>query len=837
MKRHFRDIVALILLLPCFMGCAESSLSEPGVSKDLAVYRRQYIDSLRYALSFSIPSEKDSPVTGSVEVRFYLRQRGTLWLDFRAGGNVLSLNINGHEVCDPVCNDEHIALPRHYLRRGCNEVVVAFVSEDQSLNRNEDYLYTLLVPDRARTLFPCFDQPDLKARYTLTLEIPEEWKAVSNTSIVDETSCNGRHVVLFAETEPLSTYLFSFVTGMFDTAAHTDDHGRTIGVYYREKDPARLAQLPVLFSWVERSLQWLETYTGIPYPFAKYDFIILPGFQYGGMEHTGATLYNDSRVFLSDGAGLSEELGRAQLIAHETAHMWFGDLVTMKWFDDVWTKEVFANYYAAEITRDLLPEADHNAVWQHTYVSAAMSQDRTEGRTAIQQSLDNLAHAGLVYNNIIYNKAPIVMKKLVELMGKDAFREGIREYLHTYAYGNASWDDLIAILARHCTADVAEFSSAWVKEKGLPSLLVERHGDTLCVSNIDLSGKGIVWPQSFEMTVGNEAFEVALTSTPWTQVVPGLDSLSIVPNTDGRAYGWVLPEVRDLQELLCTWRYTPNAEAALMLLHENFLLGRIDMPTWCHHLLDAIEVENDPLLADLLVGYLREPLLMLADTLDVEQRLLTMCRCHPSRSIQLRIGMLLASYGREAATHDAIYALWAEGFFPDTYAMSVSWNLAICMPACAADILMAQRARLTSADRLRQFDFISRACSSDTAQLDSLFYTLALPENRRIEPWTQTLLALLNHPLREQQSAKYIVPALEWLPDIHRTGDIFFPAGWCNALLSTHTSPEAYDALCRYLSSHADLPEMLLSKIRTASFLLERTGGADLMMDQDPINR
>ena len=132
----------------------------------------------------------------------------------------------------------------------------------------------------------------------------------------------------------------------------------------------------------------------MPYPFAKYDFVVLPGFQFGGMEHAGATFYNDTRLFLSANPTPDEILRRIELIAHETAHMWFGDAVTMKWFNDVWTKEVFANYFAAAITEPLFPEANHELNFLRTYKAAAMAQDRTEGRTAIRQSLDNMNNAG-----------------------------------------------------------------------------------------------------------------------------------------------------------------------------------------------------------------------------------------------------------------------------------------------------------------------------------------------------------------------------------------------------------------------------------------------------------
>ena len=162
-----------------------------------------------------------------------------------------------------------------------------FTPADQSLNRRDEFLYTLLVPDRARTVFPCFDQPDMKSFFTLTLEVPSTWQAVANGAITqtDSTGVSGRNRISFKETEPLSTYLFSFVAGKLTREVYSRN-GRDISIYHRETDPKKIAQCPAIADEVFDALEWQEDFTGIPYPFAKYDVIILPGFQYGGMEHT-----------------------------------------------------------------------------------------------------------------------------------------------------------------------------------------------------------------------------------------------------------------------------------------------------------------------------------------------------------------------------------------------------------------------------------------------------------------------------------------------------------------------------------------------------------------------
>ena len=326
--------LGLTLVLLGLLSACTASAPEPGVSHELAMKRSATLHDIRYQLQFDLPETKDAPVPASETILLTLDKPCDIVLDFRVGEPIpTTFIVNGDSLTLNIVN-EHFIIPRKYTVRGENRLSFRFLAGEQSLNRRDEFLYTLLVPDRARTLFPCFDQPDLKARYTLTLSVPENWTAVSNT-FIDEVSemAEGRKTIRFAETEPLSTYLFSFVAGKFDRSFAERD-GRTISMYYRETDPAKLAQQPELFSLVFDALDYMEDYTGIPYPFAKYDFIVLPDFQYGGMEHTGATLYNDRRIFLGPAPTASERLDRAQLIAHETAHMWFGDYVTMKWFDE-----------------------------------------------------------------------------------------------------------------------------------------------------------------------------------------------------------------------------------------------------------------------------------------------------------------------------------------------------------------------------------------------------------------------------------------------------------------------------------------------------------------------
>ncbi|MFQ8804359.1 MAG: M1 family aminopeptidase [Alistipes indistinctus] len=307
-----------------------------------------------------------------------------------------------------------------------------------------------------------------------------------------------RKRISFHETEPIPTYLFSFVGGRFERVTE-NRNGRSISLYHRETDLQKTAQCPEILGQVFHALDWLETYTGVPYPFAKYDLIVIPGFQYGGMEHMGATLYADRSMFLENNATTENRMARGSLIAHETAHMWFGDYVTMQWFDDVWTKEVFANFFAAMIVREQFPQIDHRLNFIRSNVPGAYGEDRTAGSTAIRQQLPNLSDAGLLYSQIIYSKSPVVMEMLFTKLGPEKFRDGIREYLADHRYGNATWDDLIAVLDSRCDEDLAAWSRVWVDEKGMPTIDMTRHENRLRIMQSDPFGRRLAWNQPLQL--------------------------------------------------------------------------------------------------------------------------------------------------------------------------------------------------------------------------------------------------------------------------------------------------------------------------------------------------
>lgn len=845
---------AIRFLLSLIITCSNMTLicaSDSGVPLEMARMRKAEISDLKYDIHYIIPADTAENIRGDIKIRFDFKNMGSgrfLPIDFSpSADNIAEVAVNGKR-CVPTIKEGHIYIDTGMLRSKDNEVAVTFIPEDRHLNRRPDYMYTLFVPAHAKSAFPCFDQPDLKGSFLLTLTIPESWKCVGNSAATSNQSLgNGTRIVKFAPTEPLSTYLFAFAAGDFKTMTKTAD-GRDISAYYRETDPKKVAQLDGIVDEIAGALRWVENFTGVKYPFAKYDFVALPGFQFGGMEHTGATFYNDGRLFLGENPTPEEVLIRSQNIAHETSHMWFGDYVTMAWFDDVWTKEVFANYFAAAITREALPEYDHDIEWLRTYVVRALSEDRSEGRTAIQQNLGNLDDAGLIYNNIIYNKAPVMMAKLVEFIGEDAFRKGIRRYMERFGYGNATWDQLIECFQEFTSEPVAEFSRVWVKEKGMPEIRSEIKGNELIVTQSDPLGNGNRWPQRFSVDViaGEErcSLSVIMTGTSdsvsfelpaniMAAIAAGNQPL-IIPNSDAKGYGLFALEPAMLIRLLervssaDSLSLSPSGHlAAWINLNENWLAKRIPDDKWRIALTKALAVTTEPLQASALAGYLSAllPELTGNDHEILEEEIMGMVSNHPLPATRVTLLRNLTLEASTPAVCDTLYSIWKGRTMPqlnENDYMNLAYEMAVRRPEEADDIISEQRSRIANPDRIAQFDFVSKAVDPSKNKRDEFFRYLLTPEGREIEPQAAQALHYLNHPLRQKEAIAYIYPALEKLEEVQQTGDIFFPANWCKSLLGSHRSASARKELDRFLSANPTIKPLLLNKILNGAYRLIR---------------
>ena len=289
-------VAPVILLAACRPAPSPLPDPEPGISLALATERAKTIANLKYELSFDIPGAPGEPIDGRATIRFTRTdQAAPLVLDFAPGESYLtSVTVDGAVSAFRVVNN-HIVIPADALKAAAgaeHAVTIVFRAGDAPLNRNPEFMYSLFVPARAHLAFPCFDQPDLKARYTLALTVPARWQTVANGAEIAREVQGTRLQIRYAETEPIPTYLFAFAAGSFqvDTA---ERNGRTFRMLHRETDEKKVARnRNAVFDLHASSLAWLDQYTGIPYRFGKFDFLLAPAFQFGGMEHPGAIFYN-----------------------------------------------------------------------------------------------------------------------------------------------------------------------------------------------------------------------------------------------------------------------------------------------------------------------------------------------------------------------------------------------------------------------------------------------------------------------------------------------------------------------------------------------------------------
>ena len=825
---------------------------EEGVSHDLARYRARQIYDVHYDLSFRIPEQKHQPIVGTARILFKpLKARHGVILDFQPGENFIhNIKVNSSETIYSILRGHIYIDANGLIPRQENIIEISFSSSDQALNRSDDFMYTLFVPDRASTAFPCFDQPDIKATFDLTLEIPEKWTAMSNGPLVNEEVTDATRTMQFSKSDPISTYVFAFTAGQFRQVSDTRD-GFTINILHRETDQEKIERnLPDILDQHYYSLHWLEEYTGIAYPYEKFGMVILPGFQYSGMEHPGAIWYRDARLLLDENPPITRQISKASLIAHETAHMWFGNLVTMEWFDDVWLKEVFAGFMADKMVAEMFPDVNHQLQFLLNHYPRAYSIDRTRGAHPIKQELSNMKMAGTLYGPIIYNKAPIIFEQLEEIMQAVNFQSAVREYLVTYSHGNADWDDLVRIFDKYSSENISRWSNAWVYGKGMPEISheIKHYGAENAVLGVIqkspagqnqifsqlLKGFGLSGDQTLQTEFfihSNDSYEVALEQ--------GLMPNLVLLNANGKGYGYFELSEKEIQFAVENIQNIndENIRAALALnMHENFLNGNIEVHLYFDYMLDAIWYETSQQLHNYLLSSLEQVCL---NFLQYEEEPLysgkagyILWNSLQKDDIQAK-ELFFESWIRLARGTESlnqmiqIYEnnLKIEGFsLSEQNRSQLALEIAMRSPENSY-LLQKELDREDNPDRKRRFEFIIPAVSPNKEERDAFFSKLKQAENRNPEPWVLDALYFLHHPLHEGQGKDYIVESLVLLEEIQKTGDIFFPQNWLQTILRNYNDPSVAEMVNRYLKDNPDLSKNLKQKVYQASDILFRSAG------------
>jgi aminopeptidase N len=822
--------LGLALVSLGLVSCQRNQLPiEPGVSVELAEYRAAVVSAINYRLHLDIPEDQAADIAGRIVIDFQLRDTSQpLQLDFReAADRLRSVAVNGRDV-NFRFRDEHLVIPRKSLARGGNRIEIGFLAGSSSLNRNPDFLYSLFVPDRARTAFPLFDQPDLKATWELSLAMPADWAAMSSAPVARVEVEGDRSTVYFRRSGRLSSYLFSFVAGKFKSIDREVD-GRPMQLLHRETDQDRISRnIDEIFRLHADALAWLEAYTGIEYPFEKFGFALLPSHPYGGMEHVGAIQYRAETLWLDEAPSDTDLLRRAALIAHETAHMWFGNLVTMRWFDDVWTKEVFANFMAARIVNPTFPSIDHDLNFLVSHHPGAYSVDRTPGANPIRQHLANLNQAGQLYGAIIYDKAPIMMRQLEALVGEDTFREGIREYLGRFSHSNATWPELIEILDEYSEQDVAVWSDTWVNSAGRPRFELGQGDSGMLLEQRDPNGMGRLWPQVFsilELPGGEVRRQESLAATASLPRDLPTSTGQLVFNADGRGYG-LFPA--DIEALAGGADMDDLSRASLLInLYEQMLEAGQPRPgDLLLQLVPIIESSSNQLLLDLALGQLRHIYWTLLPAglreelaPDLEQALWQAMLDSAAETSRKIYFTAFSEIALTTGSVQRIRDIWGGDLVIENLPLAerdlirLTRILAIKRPEEADTLVAVQMARTMNPDEQRRFAFMAPSLSADPAVRDAFFASLSDDENRQTESWVLDALGNLHHPLRVRSAEAYVLPSLELLEEIQATGDIFFPTGWLRQTLGNHTSDHVANLLRSFLEERPDYNPQLRMKI------------------------
>src|SRR5213596_2797274 len=335
----------------------------------------------------------------------------------------------------------------------------------------------------ARRFFPCWDEPLFRARFQLTAVVPENWLVVSNMPIESERKITEGKEVRFAATPPMSSYLNVFVAGELDVIEARSDSTQVRVIATKGK--AELGRYAL--ETTAQILQYYNDYFGVPYPLPKLDQIALPGGFGGAMENWGGiTYYESALLFDPKNSSAETKQNIYEVLAHEMAHQWFGDLVTMAWWDNLWLNEGFASWMGTKCTAHFNPQWE---LWLRRNLprdptrrvgiakEQAMEGDARSTTHPIQQPIATEAEANSAFDDITYKKGQSFLRMLESFLGEDVFRDGIRRYIAAHEYSNSTTADLWNALSEASKKPVGEIAAAWTDQSGFPVVKVNREGD------------------------------------------------------------------------------------------------------------------------------------------------------------------------------------------------------------------------------------------------------------------------------------------------------------------------------------------------------------------------
>ncbi|WP_111765320.1 aminopeptidase N [Nakamurella deserti] len=453
----------------------------PNLTRDQARARAAVLRTHSYRIELDLTDGHGDPgertFATHVTIRFDAEPGASTFVDF-VGESVTAATLNGESLdVSGWTTEGGLALPPLAAE---NELVVdavgVYTNTGEGLHRFVDpvdgavYLYSQFETADAKRMYACFDQPDLKATFTMTVTAPGTWQVVTNGATASVTPAGRANTHTFRTTARMSTYVTALVAGPYAVVRRTHD-GIDLGLYCR-KSLAEFLDADELFEQTVQGFDFFHAAFGVRYPFGKYDQLFVPEFNAGAMENAGAVTFREDFVFRSRVTRYLHER-RCETILHEMAHMWFGDLVTMRWWDDLWLNESFATWASVVAQVDATEFTSSWTTFANIEKSWAYVQDQLPSTHPIASDMVDLQAVEVNFDGITYAKGASVLKQLAAYVGYEPFLTGLRAYFAAHAFGNAELQDLLDALEEASGRDLSGWSAQWLLTTGLNGLSAE----------------------------------------------------------------------------------------------------------------------------------------------------------------------------------------------------------------------------------------------------------------------------------------------------------------------------------------------------------------------------
>lgn len=585
---------------------------------------QELIGQASYDLTFRIPENSRQHITCTTVLTFLLTERTDVKLVFQ--GTLTGIcKVNGRKR-ELTHNSNQILLPRKMVRKGVNELIINYICPEEVFMRHPDYIATRIDANKASMCFPVFKQTGLRARFTTHIKATEGWKTMTphSSSLIPPS-------------------LYSMVTGRFEEQA-TNQDGRQMRILYQKQKGMQQNAISSLFQEARHAIDWMERYTGIRCPFPEYGIVIMPGYPTIATSQPGVIQLNERYAMLSGKPTANDLKMRKELITHETAHFWFGGIVSMTHSADIWAEEVLADF----LTRRC------NMTYRGAPHPIAMMQE-------------SLHESATIHENVANVKSSIIMEIIGQQIGPRQLQDGLQMFLSTYYCKDASWEDLLQVLDKISPdAGVIQLGRSWAKQSDKPRIHITCKDNKLTVTQTDPDGKPSCWPQKFDVYLINDTTPCRTitvdmrhpTETIEVNEQPGY----IIPNFSGNGYGmFTLDEeyTRLLPQRLIITRDDLNRYVLLLTLYDNYRLGRLPI-NYFSELYRNMTREHNPLIMDTCLDHMYKLIgdAPKANRIPMEKCIVELLRENRSNDCRRTVIRKMAQHATSYEALDALYKIW-----------------------------------------------------------------------------------------------------------------------------------------------------------------------------------